>query len=91
MPLPKFIIRTLTFSQDGSVGIDFMEPLADIRENDLLMNHVLFVPAEDEYDDEIDALRDAALYLLADALEDFRRMPPLTEAPPDNDDDEDEE
>lgn len=90
MPLPKYIIRALTFSQDGSVGIDFMEPLADLRENDLLMNHVLFVPAEDEYDDELDALRDAAQELLADALEDFRRMPPLTEAPPDYEDEDDE-
>lgn len=91
--MPKLIIRALNFDPDGGVSFDFMEPYADIRENDLVMNHVLFVPADDEYEDEIDALRDAAQYLLADALEDFRRMPPLTatEFPtPDDDDDEDE-
>ena len=78
--LPKYLVRGVTFSPDGGVAIDYMEPLKDLRKNDLAINHSIYIPAEDEYEDEIEEVQKTILYLLADALEDFHAMPPLVES-----------
>lgn len=88
----KYLIRSISFDIDGGVAVDYMDVMGDLRANGLVINHVLYVPAEDQYDDEIDALQSAAQELLADALDDLGRLPPLVPEPPsDDDDDEDDE
>ena len=86
----KYLIRGIQFDIEGGVAVDYMDPLTDMRENRLVINHVLYVPADDQYDDEIDALQSAAQELLADALDDLGRLPPLVPGPPDEEDEGDE-
>jgi hypothetical protein len=84
------MIRAIQFEPDtGSVVIEYCIPSQDARENGVLMNHTLFVPGGDDYDDELDELRHAARALLEDVLEDLPHLEPLRPArEPDDDDDE---
>lgn len=49
----------------------------DVRENGLLWRHSVLVPRDSDYDDEIEAVEEALLALLTDALDDEDRVPPL--------------
>ena len=70
----KRLVRNVAFAEDG-VSIDYIELPADIRENGLTLTHQIFIPEGDDYDDEIDAIRTAALDAVGDALDDFTKLP----------------
>jgi hypothetical protein len=66
----EIVVRTITLTQDG-VSLEYVRPEKDVKANGVQQNHVLFVPLGDEYDDEIDNLTEAAVYLVTDVLEDL--------------------
>ena len=88
---PEFILRTVAFAPNGDVEINFVRS-ADLKTNGLLLSGSLYVPADADYGEEIEAVQNAVLFLLADAMEDHGRLPmmPLTEDEPDDEDDDDE-
>lgn len=96
MSAPEFerslIIRSINFLPTGDVAIEYTHPLQDYKVNGLAVNHQLFVPGDQDYDDEIEAVLDAATALVRDALEDFGRLDPMAmPTPPDDEEDEDED
>lgn len=76
LPQHRFLIRTITIMPDG-VTIEFMDTEGDLREGGLQLQHALFVPEGEDYDDEIGALVDAAHHLLLDGLDDYGNTPAL--------------
>ena len=70
------LIRNIAFTQDG-MSIDYMVLPRDARENGLAITHNVWIPREDDYDDEIEAVEQAAQAAVLDALEDFDRIPEL--------------
>lgn len=70
------IIRNVSFQPDG-VAIEYVAPDEDYRANGLMLNHVMFIPHDDDYEDEIDEALEAVQALLADALDDVDRLPPM--------------
>jgi len=94
-PARRFLISSMTWQPDG-IAIEFMDVDGDLRVSGLQMQHVIFVPTEDEYDEEMDAVTDAAMALLVDALQDYGSTPAvkiseITEPTPADDDDEPED
>lgn len=88
------VIRTVSFQPEG-VAVEYTTPAEDYRENGLMLNHVMFIPHDADYEDEIEQALQAAQALLADALDDVERMPAfdpsglfLEEIDTDNDEDE---
>lgn len=83
------IIRSITFQEDGSVALEYVEPADDIKSNGVVLNHVCFVPATPQYDSEIEVLVAASLALLEEALDDANRLgPPDPGSVPAEEDDE---
>jgi hypothetical protein len=80
------IIRTITMDETG-VSIEYVQPAQDIKANGVQMNHVLFIPRNDDYDDEILDLEEKALYLVRDVLEDVPDLPGIKNRTPDEDED----
>lgn len=88
--VPDFDVRSLTFQTDGSIAIEYVGK-TDFKANGLSQQHVLLIPSGSDYEDELGAVTEAVLELLADALDDLGRVPNFdftigTE--PDNDDDD---
>lgn len=71
----KYLVRNVAFTEDG-MAVDYIELPADIRENGLTLTHQVFIPEGEDYDEEIDAVRQAALDAIGDALDDFTKLPP---------------
>ncbi len=69
--------------------IHYMRLPADVRKNGLVWQHVVLVPRESDYDDEIEAVQLALHELLADVLEDEALAEPIE--PKYDDDEEDDE
>lgn len=82
------VIEGIDISPDG-VSISYLRLPLDIRKNGLAWRHQVFVPAGSDYDDELEALNDAALALLADVLDDEDRAEPIE--PQEEEDDDDDE
>lgn len=81
-----FAVTNVQLGSDGSVVLDFLlEP--DLKRNGVQMHRKLVVPGAGQYDDEIDAVRDAAGALLMDVLEDFPGLEPMSFDDDDEDDD----
>lgn len=92
---PRYVVRSLTLQPDGSIALEYTDIFSDLRANGLVQNHVLYVPADTDYDEELDAVHDAIQALLRDALEDLTLMEPVDPRPqasqlPLDDDEEDE-
>lgn len=85
-----FVIRTITIDEDG-VSLEYVQPGVDIKANRVQQNHVLFIPRDDDYDDEIGAVEDAALYLLKDVLEDLPQLKAMKNKDRRTTDDDDDE
>lgn len=81
-------ITGIEIGSDG-VAIGYIRVPTDIRKNGLAWQHHVTVPAGTDYDDEIEALVEAAQALLADVLDDEDRAEPI-EMPTEEDEDEDE-
>lgn len=71
------VIRTITID-DAGVSLEYVAPANDIKANGVQVNHVLFVPRNDDYDDEISDLEDRAQYLVRDVLEDLPALASVT-------------
>lgn len=84
------IISELSFDSDG-VAIQFVTPSEDVKKNGLLVNHSILIPLGDDYDTEIQALVDAAMALLDDALEDFEVLGPPEEREREDEDHDDDD
>lgn len=84
----EWLISGVEFTPDG-VSITYGSPSRDLKANGVMHSHTLHVPHGDEYDDEVDAVLDAATALLADVLEDLDQMPGYEALPRDDDDDGD--
>lgn len=80
-------MKGVTFLPDGGAVIEFLLG-ADFKANGVHMTRTLTVPAAGQYDDEIDAARDAASELLVDVLEDFNGMEPVDPNDQEEDDNE---
>lgn len=70
-----------------SVTFTYITIPADIRETGLAQQHTIQIPLGGDYEDEVDALMEAAEALLEDALDDFERLPAYE---PPGDDEEDD-
>ncbi len=93
----RFIIRSITITPDGT-ALEYVETDRDVWPSGLQHQHVVFIPRGDDYEDELDAIEEAAQAALIDALQDIQNTEPvrlsqLELKDPDEleDDDEDEE
>ena len=68
MPSDKHVIQSIGFDDSG-VFIEYLVP-STVKASGLGLQSTLIIPTDDDYDDEIEALIDAARHLLLDALED---------------------
>jgi hypothetical protein len=84
------LIRSLTFQPDGSVAVEYVTPATDVKANGLEINHVLLIPRDSDYDDELDAVMEAVNAMLEDAIEDLDTAAPFDFSSDDDEDDEDE-
>lgn len=82
-PRTSIVIAGLDFGPEGSVVITYMDAVQDQRNRGLLtVQHTMQVLPGDggkDYGEEIEDVRDAAMRLLRDALEDFAHTPPASE------------
>ena len=72
----RWVLRTISMAPDG-ITLEYIEPKADVRRNGLALNHVIYIPSGQDYDDGIENVNEAALELLGDALEDMHILQPL--------------
>jgi hypothetical protein len=86
----ELVIRAMSIDAD-SISIEYMELPTDVRHNGLVMQqHTVVIAKHPEYQDEFEALEEAALDLLRDALEDYANTEPVQLRPAvDVDDDRD--
>lgn len=77
------VIAGVSFLEDGSVIVTYMDAVQDQRNRGLLVaNHQIQIhPGDDgrDYADEIEDVRDAVKRLLSDALQDFVNTLPASE------------
>ena len=55
------VIRALSFTEDGGLGMEYLIPSTDMKANGLMVQHTLYVPGGEDYEDEIQAVMDAAI------------------------------
>ena len=79
------VVTHISFEPRG-LTVEYAE-FSDFKANGVTRSCALFVPHGDQYDDEIDAVVDSALALLADVLEDLPHLP-ARELPGEREDDE---
>lgn len=79
--LPDLIIQQITVEPDGGLQIGFYRPHDDIKANGVLHLHTLLIPADDDYDDEIEAVLDAARFAVRDVLEDLPNLEAMKPKP----------
>lgn len=80
----------MRFLPNGAIGIEYVN-VADCKENGMQLDCQLIIPADKDYDDEIEAIRDAIHAALEDALEDFPQLRAYDPNKYDDDDDEDDD
>lgn len=86
------VIRGLSFEEDGGIAMEYAFPGNDMKASGLTVNHTIYIPGVRDYEDEIDAVTKAAVYLLKDALDDFSRADSIEDhLPTPDDDDEDDD
>lgn len=74
-PADDFIIRSVSFESEGGLSAEYMCPSKDIRRNGLVVQHMISLPANTEYDDDIDQVRDVAAAVVRRALLDLEHVP----------------
>lgn len=90
--VPDFDIRSMTFQLDGSVAIEYIGA-RDFKANGLQVQHVVLIPSDSDYDDELEELREVSNRVLKDAIEDLDTAEPFdfTIALPDPEEDNDDD
>jgi hypothetical protein len=74
MPAIQYRIQHLAVDEDG-LQIGYYNPDVDMKAPGMVRLHTLIVPRGYDYDDEIDAITDAIVYLLNDVGEDWDKLP----------------
>lgn len=69
------IVQSVMVGPDGGLQIQFYTPEADVKANGVIQLHTLIVPAEDDYDDEIEEIVSKIKFLITDVLEDMPNLP----------------
>lgn len=81
-------VSSVTFLEDGSVVIVYMDPSSDVRNRGLVIQshqiHIARGEGTKDYGDEIDDVDDAVKRLLDDALEDFLNTEAVGPGKPDD-------
>lgn len=88
--MTAIFVRGLSFDPDGSITLEYADAEKDVREKGIILNHTLFIPSGQDYDDELQAVVDAVGALLADVLEDLPHLAPVQLVDDDDDEDEDD-
>jgi hypothetical protein len=70
------VIASVEFDVDA-VTVVYVVPDRDLKANGIVHSHSLRVPYGDQYDDELDAVREAAIALVKDVLEDVDAIPAM--------------
>lgn len=83
-------ITGVELSQEG-ISIGYVRLPADVRKNGLVWQHSVSVPYRSDYDDEIEALVEAAQALLADVLDDEDRAEPIDPSIEEEEEDDDDD
>lgn len=71
---PHIIIQNISFDPDGDVQLSYVIPDRDTKEVGLAHLHTLLIPTGFDYDEEIQAIQDAADYLVRDVLQDWDKL-----------------
>lgn len=85
----KVQITGVSLQPDG-IDIGYLRIPQDVRKNGLIWEHNVSIPMGSDYDDEIEAVREALEALLTDALDDEDRAEPIDPTEEEEDDDDDE-
>lgn len=88
-PPGKPIITAVQF-EDGVLVIQYIDP-DDLKANGAQRHQTVFVPRDDDYDDEIATIEDAVQYLIADIAEDWPNLKSISAVKRRDPDDDDEE
>lgn len=86
--MTTILVRGLTFDPDGSITVEYADADKDMREKGIILNHTIFVPAGEDYDDELLDVARAVQALLADVLEDLPHLGPAPRVEDDGDDED---
>lgn len=70
----KVTIQNIGVDSEG-LQIGYLIPSEDVKSNSVVHIHQLAVPIGADYDDEIEAVIQAARHLVLDVLEDLPRLP----------------
>lgn len=68
------MIQHIGVGPDGSLQIGYLKPAEDVKANGAMHMRTIVIPAGDDYDDEIEAVMDAAAYAVRDILEDWDKL-----------------
>jgi hypothetical protein len=79
--MTKVEIQNISFDGDGNMEVAYYIPAADVKAPGLAKMTTLVIPKGYEYDDEMDAVYEAATHLVLDILEDFDKLPAMIETP----------
>lgn len=74
-PVP-FHISSITLNPDGSLEIQYLDKEADVKAIGAVLLHSLLVPATEDYAENIESIRNAAGFLVADVMEDWENLAP---------------
>jgi hypothetical protein len=68
---PKYLIRSIGFTPEGEMILDFCVPAEDFKANGLAMAHSVTVPPGNTYGPDIDQIVRAVELLLDEVRRDF--------------------
>lgn len=71
----KIVVQNIVLDPDGETEVSYYLPETDVKSPGLARMQTLIIPKGFRYDDEIDAVVEAAQHLVADVLEDFDDLP----------------
>lgn len=79
MPIPALQIQGLNIDQDGDMHISYVLE-EHVKANGIGIANTMLVPAGTDYDQEMQNVLDAIIYLIGDVLEDMPRLRSAAEA-----------
>jgi hypothetical protein len=71
-----FHISSINLNPDGSLEIQYLDKEVDVKAIGAVLMHSLLVPPTEDYADNIQSIRDAAGFLVADVTEDWDNLEP---------------
>jgi hypothetical protein len=80
----KIVIQHISFDPEGETEVAYYLPETDVKAPGVAKMQTLLIPTGYEYDDEVNAVLEAARHLVMDVLQDFDELPSaFTPAPGD--------